>query len=143
VKPYLAFNLMAGVPAKPKLTATGTLSPYGTLGHVLYGPVVLSAQYQEKRLGRFQPYVGGGVVYAMIFKDYDATIHSLKVKNHLGSAVLGGADYMFTPKWGAFVEGEQLWLAVNARGNIAGVVPATAHVQLNPTKVAVGVKYCF
>ena len=143
VTPNIAVNFMTGIPAKPKITATGAIATYGTLGHVLYGPGVLSMQYQEKHFGRFQPYAGGGAVYAIMLKNYDAAIEDLKVKNHWGSAVLGGADYMFTPRLGAFVEGEQLWLSANARGNIAGVVPATAHVQLNPTKIALGVKYCF
>jgi len=143
ITPNIGLNLMAGVPAKPKLTATGTLAAYGTLGHVMYGPAILSAQYHVRRFGALQPYVGGGAVYAIIFKDYDATIQNLSVKSHWGSAAMIGTDYMFNKKWGMYVEGEQLWLAVNAKGNILGAVPATAHVQLNPSKVAVGVKYNF
>lgn len=143
VTPNIKLNLMSGIPAKPKVTATGSIAAYGILGHVLYGPAILSAQYQDKHFGRFQPYVGGGAVYALMLKNYDGALEDLKVKNHWGSAALVGADYMFTPRLGAFVEGEQLWLSANARGNIAGTVPATARVQLNPTKFALGVKYCF
>jgi len=140
---HISVSLMGGVPAKPALYAAGTLASYGRLGSVTYGPAVASAHYHFFQSNVIQPYVGGGLAYAIIFSNHDAVLHSLKVKNNFGSAVQAGVDCQFTKKLGAYVDFKQLWLGVDASGNIYGIVPATARVTLNPTLLDVGLKYRF
>ena len=143
VTPNIAASLMIGFPPKPILTGEGSVAAYKGLGTVRYGPAVASAHYHLLRTGAFQPYVGGGAVYAIILKNYDLAIHDLKVHNHWGSAVQGGADFRLTNKLTLFGDFKQIFLLVNAKGMMGGVVPVTARVTLNPTVISGGIKMTF
>ena len=138
--PNIAASLMIGVPPKPTLTGEGSVAAYQGLGSVRYGPMIASVNYHLLRTGAFQPYVGGGAVYAIIVKNYDLAIHDLEIHNHWGSAVQGGADFRATKKLTLFCDFKQTFLTVNAKGMIGGVVPATARVTMNPTVISAGVK---
>ena len=143
VTPNIAASLMIGFPPKPILTGEGSVAAYKGLGSVRFGPAVASAHYHLLRTGAFQPYVGGGAVYAIILKNYDLAIHDLKVHNHWGSAVQGGADFRVTNRLTLFGDFKQTFLFVNAQGMMGGVVPVTARVTLNPTVISVGIKMTF
>ena len=143
VTPNIAASLMIGFPPKPTLTGEGSVAAYKGLGSVRFGPAVASAHYHLLHTGAFQPYVGGGAVYAIIVKNYDLAIHDLKVHNHWGSAVQGGADFRLTNKLTLFGDFKQIFLLVNAKGMMGGVVPATARVTLNPTVISGGIKMTF
>ena len=140
----ISMQVMAGVPAKPKLTGDGTVAQLGELGAVLYGPGVLSGLYRVRRWGAFQPYVGPGVAYATIFKDYDGSVSDLHVTNNFGAVVQAGAEYKLGERWSIFGDFKELWLAVNAHGLTAGgTVPVTAHAPLNPSLISAGIKFHF
>jgi outer membrane protein len=143
VTPNIAASLMIGFPPKPTLTGEGSVAAYKGLGSVRYAPAVASAHYHLLRTGAFQPYVGGGAVYAITLKNYDLAIHGFKVHNHWGSAVQGGADFRVTNRLTLFGDFKQIFLFVNAKGMMGGVVPATARVTLNPTVISAGIKVTF
>lgn len=143
VTPNIAASLMIGFPPKPSLTGEGSVAAYKGLGSVRYGPAVASAHYHLLRTGAFQPYVGGGVVYAIILKDYDLAIHDLEIHNHWGSTVQSGADFRVANKLTLFGDFKQIFLVVNAKGMMGGVVPATARLTLNPTVISAGIKMTF
>jgi outer membrane protein len=143
VTPNIAASLMIGFPPRPTLTGEGSVAAYKGLGSVRYGPAVASAHYHLLHTGAFQPYVGGGAVYAIILKNYDMAIHDIKVHNHWGSAIQCGADFRVTNKLTLFADSKQIFLTVNAKGMLGGVVPATARLTLNPTVISAGIKMTF
>jgi len=139
----IAASFFAGIPPKPTLSGTGTIAPYGHLGSLWYAPPVLSGHYHFLSKGPIQPYVGAGLAYAVILRKHSEALKSLQVHNNFAPVAQAGADYMFNKKWGAFIDCKQIWLSVDAHGNIEGVVPAKARVKLYPTVVSAGLKYRF
>ena len=139
----ISAQLMVGIPPKPTITAKGTVAALGELGAVRYGPAILSGYYKMRRFGAFQPYAGAGAAYAIILKEHDASVSDLHVRNNFGFVLQGGAEYNLKRNWSVFGDFKEVWLAVDAHGQIAGVAPVTAHVKLNPSLVSVGIKYRF
>ena len=135
--------LMVGVPPRPRINGRGTVETLGQLGQVRYGPVILTGRYSIRSWGSFRPYAGTGVAYAIILKNYDAAVARLDVHNHFGFALQTGAEWSVGGNWEIFADFKQLWLAVNAKGFLAGRVPVKAHVTLNPSLVSLGVKLRF
>ncbi len=83
----IGISLTGGIPPLATVKGAGTLAPYGTLGKIRYGPVVLTAHYHFAGLGRLRPYVGGGAVFLLIFDNRDAAVTQLRVQNHWGAAL--------------------------------------------------------
>ncbi|MGZ3272318.1 MAG: OmpW/AlkL family protein [Caulobacteraceae bacterium] len=136
----VSLSVTVGVP--PTLTATGkgTLAPLGTLGSVQYGPGAVLAKYHFSDLGRFQPYLGGGVTRMLIFDEKDGAITRLNVHPSWGGAVQAGADYMLTPRWGAFASVSHLFLRTHGEGVFSGL-PVQAEIALDPTIVMGGLTF--
>jgi len=132
--------LMVGVPPRPLINGRGTVATLGQLGQVRYGPVILTGRYSLRTWSSFRPYAGTGVAYAVILKNYDAAVSQLDVHNHFGFVLQAGAEYDVGRSWEIFADFKQLWLAVNAKGLLAGGVPVKAHVTLNPSLVSLGMK---
>jgi outer membrane protein len=135
-------QLTGGYPPTTSLTAAGTITPFGKLGQATYGPAVLSADYHLKTFGAFQPYVGVGLVDALIFNTKDAAVHNLSIGSQGGFAVEGGFDYFVNRNWSIFVDAKYLFLNVGATANILGA-PLVATVHLNPVIVSGGLGYHF
>ena len=66
---------------------------------------MLAAQYHFTQFGRFQPYVGAGQVFLLIFKNEDGAVRNLDVRNHSGFAVELGAQYQLDSRWSLLVSG--------------------------------------
>ena len=132
--------LMVGVPPRPLINGRGTVATLGQLGQVRYGPVILTGRYSLRTWSSFRPYAGTGVAYAIILKNHDAAVSRLDVHNHFGFALQTGAEWSVSRNWELFADFKQLWLAVNAKGLLAGGVPVKAHVTLNPSLVSLGMK---
>jgi outer membrane protein len=94
-------------------------------------------------LRRWQPYVGAGAVYAIILHDHDRAVSDLIVLNNSGFALQGGVERAIGNSLDLFVDFKQAWLGVDAHGNLTGGVPVTARITLDPSIVAVGVKFRF
>jgi outer membrane protein len=141
--PNTYIMLMAGIPPKPDLNGTGTVSQLGKLGAVRYGPAILTAGYRIPVPGKLQPYVGAGVVYAIMLHNYDGAVSSLHVHDNFGYVLQAGVEYAVTQKWQAFADLKQLWLSVNADGLLGGFIPVSARVKLDPTIVSAGIKFRF
>jgi outer membrane protein len=135
--------LMAGIPPKPDLNGTGTVSQFGKLGSVRYGPAILTGGYRIPVPGNLQPYIGAGFAYAITLHNYDGAVSDLHVHNNFGYALQAGVEYVITRKWQAFLDLKQLWLSVNADGSLGGLVPVAAKVKLDPTIISAGIKYRF
>jgi NADH dehydrogenase FAD-containing subunit/outer membrane protein W len=137
----LSLSLMGGVPPKPTITGEGSVASLGELGKVRYGPAILTAEYHLPKLHAFRPYVGAGTAYAIILKEHDAAVSQLGVRNNWGFVLEGGAEHQLSKNLALFADVKEVWLAVNAHGSLDGVVPVTAHVNLNPTIVSVGIRF--
>jgi outer membrane protein len=141
ILPYLTVQATAGIPPTATLDAAGIISNYGVLGKTTYAPAVLSVNYVYRNLGAFQPYVGVGAVYGIIFRSYDGAVHHLNVNSNVGFAVQGGAEYRIDRNWGVYIDAKHIWLSVNANGLLEGVVPLQGRVTVDPTVVSGGIAY--
>ena len=95
------------------------------------------------KVGRVRPYAGGGAAYAIIFKEFDGSVTRLGVHNNWGSILQGGVEYEVNKKYDLFFDFKEVWLAVDAHGQLGGNVPVKARVKLNPSLVSVGIKFHF
>lgn len=137
LNPELSVSLTVGVPPVTTAHGVGTLAPLGRLGAVKYGTGVALAKYQYNGLGRFQPWVGGGATWMVIFKNKDGALNNVDVDNHWGGAVQVGADYMITEKWGLYASASKLFLHTNGVGTFSGL-PVTTKITLDPTILQAG-----
>ena len=141
ITPHTYVMLMGGYPPRPDLRARGSITPFGGLGAVTYGPLVLTGGYRFPVSGKLHPYVGAGAAYAIILHNHDGTVHNLDVHNNFGYAVQVGVEYDISDRWQLYADVKELWLNVHAKGALEGQVPVTANIQLNPTLLSVGVKF--
>lgn len=137
-----AVSFTAGIPPSTTLTGTGPLA--GTeLGRVTYGPAVLSAHYHFTNFGPlFQPYVGAGVNYTLVWNEKDKAIKNLKVDNAFGFVLQAGIESDFNEHWGTFVDVKKIFLETDATGTVGGA-PASGKIDLDPWIVMAGVTYRF
>jgi outer membrane protein len=138
----LGVSLTGGFPPLATVAGAGSLSSLGTLGHIRYGPVVASAHYHFTRFGRFQPYVGAGPVFLLIFRNQDGSIRQLDVRNHTGAAVQAGAEYVLSQRWSLFLDAKKAWLKTSATAEL-GAAPIQADIRLDPVVMAAGLSYRF
>ena len=139
----LSASVMFGMPPKPHITGQGTVAPLGVLGKVRYGPAIFSGYYRFRKVGGFRPYAGAGAAYAIILKEYDGAVSQLRAHNNWGFVLQGGAEYELNKKLDLFVDFKEVWLAVDADGQLSGNVPVKARVKLDPSLVSVGIKFHF
>ena len=138
-----SIQLMGGIPPKPTVTGERTVASLGDLGAVRYGPVVLTGNYHMPRKRGWRPYVGAGAVYAIILDDHDRAVSDLVVLNNVGFVLQGGVERSIAKNLELFFDFKEVWLAVDAHGKLAGGVPVTARVILDPSVIAIGVKFRF
>lgn len=136
-------QLMGGIPPKPTVTGERTVASLGDLGAVRYGPLVLTGTYHMPRRRGWRPYVGAGAVYAIILDDHDRAVSDLVVLNNFGFVLQGGVERSIANNLELFFDFKEAWLAVDAHGKLAGGVPVTARVRLDPSVIAIGVKFRF
>ena len=139
----VSIQLMGGIPPKPTVTGERTVASLGDLGAVRYGPLVLTGTYHMPRRRGWRPYVGAGAVYAIILDDHDRAVSDLVVLNNFGFVLQGGVERSIANNLELFFDFKEVWLAVDAHGNLAGGVPVTARVRLDPSVIAIGVKFSF
>ena len=142
ITPDIAAMLMVGIPPKPRIWGQGTVATLGELGAVRYGPAIFTVLYRLPRFGAFEPYLGVGAAYAIILKDYDASVSNLRVQNNFGFVAQAGAAYSLNRRWSLYVDFKKVWLSVDAYGSV-DAAPVTARVKLDPDMVTAGVSYHF
>ncbi len=99
VTPNVSLLAVLGVPPTTTLTGQGSLSGL-TLGKVTYGPSMLVANYHFRQFGAFQPFLGAGITYTVVFGTQDNAIANLKVNDSIGAVIRTGFDVMFSDQWG-------------------------------------------
>ncbi len=139
---HFAVTLMGGIPPTPSVIGEGSVSSFGRLGSVLYGPVFLTGVYRLPAWRGLRPYIAGGVARAIILKNKDGAVTDLKVHGNWGGVVQAGVEYRLNHRTELYVDYKRLWLYVDAGGRLAGA-PVRARVTLDPDLVSVGVKFHF
>jgi outer membrane protein len=143
------FSGVLSVGWPPALTAygNGTITPYGKMLGTTIGPSALTVQYKPFHDGFFQPYVGAGGSYMIIFSTHDGAVQNAKLTNDLAPEVEAGSDFMLQEDLGIFVEVKKAFLTTHATGNIPlapGVIaPISGHVSLDPWVYGTGVRFSF
>jgi outer membrane protein len=136
--------VLLGVPPETTLTGRGTFSGL-TLGKVTYGPSMLTANYHFRQFGTFQPFLGAGITYTVVFGTKDNAIVDLRVNNSIGAVIRAGFDVMLSDRWGAFLSVSKVFVSTNASGNanpaipVLGGAPVSAHVSFNPLVLFSGI----
>jgi len=144
VTPDVSLLALLGVPPTTTLTGQGSLSGL-TLGKVTYGPSMLTANYHFRQFGAFQPFLGAGLAYTIVFGTEDNAITNLRVKNSIGAVIRAGFDLMFSDRWGVFMSASKVFVTTNASGNATtlGGTPVSAHVSFDPLVLFSGITYRF
>jgi outer membrane protein len=142
VTPNWTVTFTGGLPPTARVKGAGSIAPLGTLGSALYGPMTLTAEYHFNKDGKFQPYVGAGAAFLLIFKTKDGAVTDLKAEHDVGGAVSAGFDYMITPKTGVYVDARQTWLKTTTTGFL-GPNAVIGKVRLDPAAYSVGVVHRF
>ena len=140
ITPNVSVQFTGGYPPTATINGAGTISSLGTLGKVTYGPAALTASYHFNQFGPFQPYLGLGGAYAIIFANHDGVVKNLNVDGNAGFVIQGGADYFINRNWSVFVDAKHIFLQLNATGYAMGL-PVTARLTADPTIVSGGISY--
>jgi outer membrane protein len=141
INKHLTATLALGIPPKPTITGKGSVTALGALGRVRYGPAIVTLSYRARLGNSFEVYAGPGTGYAIILKEHDAAVSQLDVHNNWGFVLQAGVERRFSRRWDLYADFKYVWLDVDADGFLAGGVPVTARVKLDPLLVSVGFKF--
>lgn len=112
-----------------------------SLGDVSVLPPTLLLQYHFTELGRFKPYVGGGLNLTWFYDvDLKAGPATLTVDNtSVGGALQVGMDYEFAKNWVINADVKYIWMNTDV---YAGGSTLT-DLKINPWVYGIGVGYRF
>jgi outer membrane protein len=126
--PNIALAISAGVPPLMhiKATAFNFTNLLGTdlVGSVRFGPLMGLLQYHFTQWGAFQPYIGAGAAYVVMFANTsDGFLQNFSVDPTWCAVAQAGFDYMLDgfglPNWGVFVDAKKLiYLNPNFQGEL-------------------------
>jgi len=131
-----------GVPPRAAVVGRGSVSQFGKLGSVRFGPAIVTVVYRLPAWHRFRPYVGAGGAHLFILKSRDGGVTELKAHDSWGFVAQAGVEYPLGPKWALFADYKRIWLKVDADGQLAGE-PVKAGVKLDPDLISAGIKFHF
>lgn len=135
-------SLTGGAPPLATVNGAGALEPLGALGQIRYGPTVLTLHYHFNAQGRLQPYVGGGPVLLLIFRNRDGAVTRLRVDNHWGAAVQAGVEYRLDSRLALYADVKKATLKTNATALLEGA-PIKARIRLDPAVISAGLSLRF
>jgi outer membrane protein len=132
-----AVSFTGGIPPHIDIQGKGALAPFGKLAETTYGPATLTVQYRPLRTGTFQPYIGAGAAYMLIFDTTDGAFSDVEIDNDLSPALEAGTDIMFNKRYGIFVDVKKAFLRTETRGTFGGA-PVVGQVKLDPWAFSAG-----
>ena len=146
--PQIAVSISGGWPPLLTERATGVLAPFGTLARERVGAITTTAHYHAD-YGRFHPYLGGGLAYAIVFHDAAGAISQPTLRNGVGGVVVGGVDVDLAERWSLFLDIKNIWVEQQMTGLAApfpagpAVLPLRTHVHTDLVLLTAGVGYRF
>ena len=142
VKPNVGIELVMGVPAKIKATATGSVA---FLGEVLtarnVAPTVLVNYHFGKSGDTLRPYLGVGVNYTKFTNTTTPYGWDVKLSDSVGMAVQAGLDYQLNRNWGLFASVARV--DVQSKLTAAGATVLQSKIDFRPITYAAGLAYRF
>ena len=150
--PNIALAISAGVPPLMHIKATvfNFAQALGTdlVGSVRFGPLMGLLQYHFNQWGNFQPYLGAGAAYVVMFANTsDGFLSNFSVDPTWCAVAQAGFDYMLTdfglPNWGVFADAKKLiYLNPNFQGNLLNT---NIHIKtlgkIDPWVVSTGITF--
>jgi outer membrane protein len=150
--PNWAIAISAGVPPLMHIKATvfSAAQLLGTdlVGSVRFGPLMGLLQYHFNQWGNFQPYIGGGAAYVVMFANTsDGFLSNFSVDPTWCAVAQAGFDYMLgdfgLPNWGVFADAKKLiYLNPNFQGNLLNT---NIHIKtlgkIDPWVVSTGITF--
>jgi outer membrane protein len=139
----IAAEVILGV-TKHHVTGTGAIDGLD-VGKAWLLPPTLTLQYHFTNFGAFKPYVGAGVNYTFFFSQSAAggTVTDSHLHDTAAPVAQVGFDYMISKNWGWNVDVKKIWLRPSWNGTVAGVLPVTGKVNLDPWLIGTGITYKF
>jgi len=141
-------RFFGGIPPEATLKVSGSaagLPPVGTeLGKITYAPAVASVTYDLPRLGKLQPYIGGGVNYTIVYNEKDAALKKVQVSNGVAPVIQVGADIEVAKGWTVGLDIKKIFLDVDGAGDFGvGGPPVKVDLQVDPLVVMLSVGKSF
>ena len=140
--PDWSLSFVGGLPPTVALHGRGDFAAQGVLRKVNYGSVMLGVAYHPFTLGRFEPFVGGGLSYTFILRTRGGSMSALDIADNYGPFLQAGAQYHVTDSLAAYVDARKTWLSFDAKG-VAGGLPVRVGVDPDPVAVTLGLSYRF
>ena len=142
VKPNVGIELVMGVPAKIKATASGSVA---FLGEVLtarnVAPTVLVNYHFGKSGDTLRPYLGVGVNYTKFTNVTSPYGWDVKLSDSVGMAVQAGVDYQLSKNWGLFASVARV--DVQSKLTAVGATVLQSKIDFRPITYAAGLSYRF
>ena len=150
--PNWAIAISAGVPPLMHIKATvfnfAPLVGTDLVGSVRFGPLMGLLQYHFNGWGNFQPYIGGGAAYVVMFANTsDGFLSNFSVDPTWCAVAQAGFDYMLTdfglPNWGVFADAKKLiYLNPNFQGDLLGLpIHIKTLGKIDPWIVSTGITF--
>lgn len=148
----LNVEVLAATPFKHDVNFSVS-DPLGTgdqLGEVTHLPPTVSINYYlNDPSSAFQPYIGAGLNYTIIFDEEftsandGAGLADLSLDNSFGLAAQVGIDYMLNENW--FVNGSVRWIDIDTSASFTlnGAQGSVDSIEIDPWVYTVSVGYLF
>ena len=117
----VALDVLGSVPFKHDIRLNSDNSKVGSIKHL---PPTISLQYHFNPAGGFDPYLGAGVNYTLIFdKQTTGALAgmTLSVENSFGPAVQAGGDFALGKDWLLGIDVRYIWIKAKAAVNGASI----------------------
>ncbi len=138
----VSLSFTGGLPVESTASGQGSLGALGELGTIKFGVAGLALNYHFNVEQRFQPFIGAGLAYGIIFDTTDGALTDVSVDNSLGAEIRAGFDYMINDRYGAFFAVSKAFLDFEIEG-MAGPNPATVKASMDPFVVQTGLTIRF
>ena len=145
-------EVLAATPFKHDITFS-VADPLGTgdqLGEVTHLPPTVTVNYYfNDPSSAFQPYVGAGLNYTIIFNEEftaaneQAGLSNISLDNSFGAAMQVGMDYMINDKW--FLNAAVRWIDIDTEAtfNLGDAQGSVGSIEIDPWVYSISVGYRF
>lgn len=111
------------------------------LGDAMALPPTLTLQYHFMPESNFNPYVGAGVNYTLMYNaKAGSSFSDLDIQPGVGYAAQAGFDYWLNDHWGLNFDAKKIWVNLDATVNNGSI---QADIDLDPWVVGAGIAYRF